>query len=319
MKTSFGRILQGFALGIVYTIALCGMCACTVSNDTVSASSLDDGLSSGGSSGGNKTDPEHSDPVEKDSAETDSAGGELNFEELFNDYVKYLNFKKIPSMEIKIGSIRYSVDSFYIATTEVTQGLYEAVMDTLPKQDKQKESLPVVNVSWYDAVLFCNALSKKIGLDTAYVYESIGDKNYLKNLTIDYSVASLRLPTETEWEIAALGGVVTRFYWGDDEASDYAYYGQSKGPVEVGSFKPNDYGLYDMAGNVAEWVNDWFGSYATADKVNPTGPETGNSKCVRGGGWLDKVVDIAPKERSKKDPLYHGVALGFRIIYSNGF
>ena len=74
-----------------------------------------------------------------------------------------------------------------------------------------------------------------------------------------------------------------------------------------------------MAGNVAEWVNDWYASYSTDDEINPVGPETGKTKCVRGGGWADKVSKIAPKERDKKDPLYSGVTLGFRIVYTKGF
>lgn len=296
------------------------MSACTTTNEAETIDPSDQKVKpASGHSGSDKQDAEDSEPVEKDSSDADSGNVELNFDESLKDYAEYLKFVRIPLTTIKYGSIKYTANTFYMVSTEVTQGLYEAVVGTLPSQDKEQGNLPVVNVSWYDAALFCNALSKMAGLDTAYVYESVGDKNYLKDLSIDYSVPSIRLPTETEWEIAAHAGTTTRFYWGDEVASDYAYYGQDKGPAEVGTRLPNAYELYDMAGNVAEWVNDWYASYSTVDQENPTGPETGASKSVRGGGWSDKVSDIAPKERNKKDPLYHGVTLGFRIVYSAGF
>lgn len=327
MKMSRAKIIQVSVFSVLLTAALCGMSACTATNDAESVDPTEENVKpSGGSSGGNKSDKSDdsvdSDSTSLDTVATDSSSEEGTFSfdtDVFKDYAEYLKIEKIPATTIKYGTTKNTVSTFYMASTEVTQGLYEFVMGSIPKQDKNNAKLPVVNVSWYNAVLFCNALSKKAGLDTAYVYRSIGDENYLEKLTIDYSVASIRLPTEMEWEIAARGGVTTRFYWGDDVASNYAYYGQSKGPAEVGGYRPNAYELYDMAGNVAEWVNDWYAAYLTADQVNPIGPETGASKCVRGGGWSDKVANIAPKERDKKDPLYHGVTLGFRFVYSRGF
>lgn len=320
MKMSRAKCFRISAFSALFAFVLCGMGACSATGDAESVDPTEENIkpNGGGSSGDDDSDSGDSEIIEKDSLDADSAV-DLNFDASLKDYAEYLMFERIPATAIKYGTIKYTVNAFYMNLTEVTQGLYKAVMDTIPKQDKQSDALPVVDVSWYDAVLFCNALSKMAGLDTAYVYKSVGDKNYLKDLSIDYSVPSIRLPTETEWEIAAHGGVTTRFYWGDDAASEYAYYGQSKGPAKVASYKSNAYELYDMAGNVAEWVNDWYGSYSTVNQENPIGPETGSSKCVRGGGWADKVADIAPRERDKKDPLYHSVTLGFRIAYSTGF
>lgn len=316
------------AAGIAFAVTLFGLSACSAGGDAVDIEPVqenfgpagngdsDDSDDGGKDDGGKGSDSADVNPA--DSTETDSL--EIDKVRLFRDSTDGLEFVYIPSVVFKRSSIKYSISSYYIATKEVTQDLYKDVVGQLPDQDKLDDDLPVVNVSWYDAVLFCNALSKKVGLDTVYVYKSVGDKNFLEDLEIDYSVEGIRLPTEMEWELAAHGGEYgSTYYWGNEPASDYAYYGQPKGPIKVASKKPNAYGLYDMAGNVAEWVNDWYASYSTADEKNPVGPATGKNKCVRGGGWTNKVADIAPKERDKKDPLYSGETLGFRIVYSKGF
>ena len=223
----------------------------------------------------------------------------------------------VPGVTITRGTAEYSIFTFEVTTTEVTQKAYKFVMGELPQQGKEGDAYPVENVNWYQAVLFCNAYSKLLGRDTAYVYTSVGDEFYLKDLAIDYEVkGAIRLPTENEWEIAARGGTTTKYYWDTDEAKNYAYYAQSKGPAEVAGYTPNDFGLYDMAGNVAEWVNDWYGSYENKDVENPTGPELGTMRVVRGGGWSSVAKEIAPAERDKKDPLYSGHTLGFRIARS---
>ena len=325
------RSSKVIAVGFALAASLLGMAACSTNGEAVDIEPVQEGFGPAGNGGsgdeGNEDEGEK-DEGEKgsDSTETeavDSIGinpSDVGKATLFKDSTDGLKFVHIPSVVLNRSSIKYSVSAYYIATTEVTQGLYKEVVESLPDQDKLDDNLPVVNVSWYDAVLFCNALSKKVGLDTAYRYKSVGDKNFLEGLEIDYSVEAIRLPTEMEWEIAAHGGVMeTTYYWGYEPASDYAYYGQTKGPVKVASKKPNAYGLYDMAGNVAEWVNDWYANYSTTDSKNPIGPTTGKNKCIRGGGWADKVAKLAPKERDKKDPLYSGVTLGFRIAYSKGF
>ena len=316
------------AAGIAFAVTLFGLSACSAGGDAVDIEPVQENFGPAGNGGSDDSDDGGKDDGGKgsdsadvnpaDSTETDSL--EIDKVRLFRDSTDGLEFVYIPPYTFKRGSINYGISPYYIATKEVTQDLYKDVVGQLPDQDKLDDNLPVVNVSWYDAVLFCNALSKKVGLDTVYVYKSVGDKNFLEDLEIDYSVEGIRLPTEMEWELAAHGGEYgSTYYWGNELASDYAYYGQTKGPVKVASKKPNAYGLYDMAGNVAEWVNDWYASYSTADEKNPVGPATGKNKCVRGGGWTDKVADIAPKERDKKDPLYSGVTLGFRIVYSKGF
>lgn len=221
--------------------------------------------------------------------------------------------------EMVWGSITFKVNGFSISKTEVTQTVYKAVMGDLPQQSNSGDDYPVENVSWYDAVLFCNAVSKLLNLDTAYVYTSVGAENYLKDLTIDYSAKSIRLPTEIEWEIAARAGTSTTYYWDADEAKKYAYYAQSKGPVKVAQYIPNALELFDVAGNVAEWVNDWYGAYPTKSVENYTGVESGSLRVVRGGGWSDKAPALSTGERDKKDPLTKTHMLGFRVVLSEGF
>jgi len=241
------------------------------------------------------------------SASSSSVAEDENWDSLFT-------WVEIPATVVTRGTAKYSVSAFEVASTEVTQKAYQLVMGELPQQAKTGEAYPVEYVNWYQAALFCNAYSKLLGVDTAYVYSSVGSEFYLKDLVIDYEAAgAIRMLTENEWEIAARGGTTTTYYWDTDEAKKYAYYAQEKGPVEVGGYIPNAFDLYDMAGNVAEWVNDWYGSYENKDMENPTGAESGTMRVVRGGGWNDKAPALSAGERDKKEPLYKTHTLGFRV------
>ena len=86
-----------------------------------------------------------------------------------------------------------------------------------------------------------------------------------------------------------------------------------------GSVDAEDYGLYDMAGNVAEWVNDWYDAYPKKKSDNYTGPTKGTYRVIRGGGWSDKVSVLDPKEREKLNPVQSKETSGFRVVYSTGF
>jgi formylglycine-generating enzyme required for sulfatase activity len=287
-------------------MAVFALVACTANGDPVESSPTyhRDGPSN------TDNNPDSKTPSSSSTEPSDSTEYSLD------DFVEMSN---VPAITFSRGTVDYKVSAFSIGKTEVTQGLYREIVGSISKDDALGDDYPVFNVSWYDAARFCNALSKKVGLDTAYVYESINSGGELENLSVNYAVKSVRLPTEMEWEIAARAGTSTTYYWDTDVASKYAYYAQDKGPVAVAGFTPNELDLYDMAGNVAEWVNDWYGAYPTVSQDNYTGPAEGTYKGIRGGGWSDKAPALASAERDKKDPKYHSQTIGFRIVYSKGF
>lgn len=281
------------------------MAGCTATGDsTVIEPSRDNHQSQPTKSSDSKDDPDEMSSAAEDSSE---------------EILKNIIWASVPSGSLVRGSVKYSVNTFKIMTTEVTQKIYMAVMGDIPDQARTGDDLPVANVSWYDAVLFCNAFSKYVGYDTIYSYESIGEKNYLKGLKVNLAADGFRLPTEMEWEIAARGDTSTTYYWGAAKASDYANYAQNnKGVIPVASLLPNQYGLYDMAGNVEEWINDWYDAFPSKSVKNYAGPETGTYRCVRGGSWSDVVKNIAPDVRNKQEPMTATAMLGFRMVYSAG-
>lgn len=220
------------------------------------------------------------------------------------------------------------LSDFYISRYEVTQKEYKSLTGENPSSF-QGDNRPVENVSWLDAVKFCNLKSEHENLTP--VYEINGGK-----VTWNLSANGYRLPTEAEWEFACRAGTLTPFNLehsiGAEEANFYGhypyeieenYFSQSKlstkpgiyrgETVNIASFEPNKLGLYDMHGNVAEWCWDVYGAYSSQAQNNPTGPESGTRRVNRGGGWNDFAKNMrsayraaAPQERK----LYN---VGFRL------
>ena len=184
-----------------------------------------------------------------------------------------------------------TVSSFAIAQTEVTQELWQAVMG-YNYSGHAGDKNPVEYVSWEMCNLFISKLNQLTG------------KNF-------------RLPTEAEWEYAARGGKKSHNYlyagsnsiadvaWFDDNSDDYSQ--------NVATKAPNELGLYDMSGNVWEWCSDWYADYSSELQVNPTGPETGSEKVMRGGSWCSSAKKCRNAKRFKAPSGFGDDDIGFRL------
>jgi formylglycine-generating enzyme len=152
---------------------------------------------------------------------------------------------------------------------------------------------PVVGVSWFDAVAYCEWISK------------LSDKTY-------------RLPTEAEWEKACRGGLDDAEYaWGDRPPEGIEYFrSEWNGPKSVGQWNPNGFGLYDIGYNVHEWCGDWYSEdyYAHSPEKNPTGPENGTRRVSRGGSWRHQIKASRCAHRSSLPPNFAYTDYGFRLV-----
>ncbi|WP_461256017.1 SUMF1/EgtB/PvdO family nonheme iron enzyme [Treponema sp. R80B11-R83G3] len=212
-----------------------------------------------------------------------------------------------------------TVSSFYMGKYEVTQKEYQEVMGTNPSNFKG-DNLPVEQVSWYDAVEYCNKRSQKEGLTPAYTRN--GD-----NVTWNKNANGYRLPTEAEWEYACRAGTTTPFSTGNNVTTSQANYdgnnpynNNAKGEyrqktMAVGSFSPNALGLYDMHGNVWEWCWDWYGNYSSGSQTDPIGTSSGSYRVGRGGSWYNSAEDVRSGYRfNYYAPYDRGSGIGFRLV-----
>jgi formylglycine-generating enzyme len=173
-----------------------------------------------------------------------------------------------------------TVSSFYMDLTEVTQEDYQALTGKNPSDYPDNPRWPVNEVSWYDAVLYCNARSKRDHLDTVYCYTkdsatTPGGFLLLSGIVANFMKNGYRLPTEAEWEYACRAGTTTNYYWGNSMDGRYCWYAANSVtmPNPVATKLPNAWGLYDMSGNVAEWCNDWYADrYSSVSSIDPKGP-----------------------------------------------
>ena len=178
------------------------------------------------------------------------------------------------------------------------------------------DKLPVDNVSWFDIAIYCNGLSEIEGLNPAYKIRGVGASRVV---TCDFQANGYRLPTEAEWEYAAKAGKFFS-YSGSEDPADVAWYrDNSAGKLRQPGLKDaNAYGLYDLSGNVSEWVWDWYDANyirALPTFVNPSGPATGTQKTIRGGNVMNSEGrNLNILWREKGDPNRGYPFVGFRLV-----
>jgi formylglycine-generating enzyme required for sulfatase activity len=226
------------------------------------------------------------------------------------------------SDEKPIHSVKLTYD-FWLGKYEITFDEYDRYCEetgTSKASDKWgRGKQPVIYVTWWGAIEYCNWLSKKEGLTAAY--DSNGnmlDKS--GNRTSDITkVEGYRLPSEAEWEYAAKGGNKSNGYTysGSNDIGEVGWYTNNSGSKthEVGEKKANELGLYDMSGNVWEWCQDWYdhGYYGKSKSNDPVNLDDASYRVFRGDGWSSDASNCRVSNRNGGGPSVSGNVIGFRV------
>jgi len=227
------------------------------------------------------------------------------------EYIEFLNDYGVNSDGSYNGTELIVIGSYYCAIKHNGSSFYfEGCIQA------SSDDCPVMNVTWYGAVVYCNWKSQHVGLSECY---------NLSDWSCDFSANGFRLPTEAEWEYAARGGI----NWTDDyrysgcdidELSNYAWYGSNSNDQThpVGTKLANQLEIHDMTGNVWEWCNDWYSSsyYSSSPSNNPTGPISGNVRVLRGSCWSNLFFynRLRVAGRYIPDPYDNFRYYGFRTV-----
>ena len=207
---------------------------------------------------------------------------------------------------------KVSLSEYYLGETEVTQELWETVMGVNPSHFTDSLKNPVGKVTWYDCVEFCNELTETVMGEEHCVYEIRGT-----SIKADFSKRGFRLPTEAEWEYAAMGGRGHKYGGCNTESQlkAYAWYDANSDSKthEVGTRKANKFGLYDMSGNVWEWCWDWYDSSLPSGAKDPVGASSGAYRVERGGGYYSWTTGCECAYRFYFGPGDSDVNLGLRL------
>jgi len=224
-----------------------------------------------------------------------------------------------------------TLSSFSISKYQVTQAQWVDVMGASEDRTTticgKGNNYPVYYVSWYDAIVFCNKLSIKEGLNPVY---SISEKTNPSEwgtiptssdttwnaAVMDKSKNGYRLPTEAEWEYACRAGTTTAYNTGNTISDNTGWYERNSGSKahEVGKKPANAWGLYDMHGNVWEWCWDWYGSYSSGSQIDPLGASSGTYRVGHGGGWYESAENLRSAYRLDINPYARRYSLGFRLV-----
>jgi len=238
------------------------------------------------------------------------------------------NFVWVEGGTFHNGSSDVTISSFYIDKYELTQAEYQAVMGNNPSSFTSVSNGPVENVTWFNAIEYCNRRSMQEGLTPCYSYGSYGTnpdawpsgwntnhENHT-NVVCNWSSNGYRLPTEMEWMFAAMGGNQSQGYTysGSNDIDAVAWYYYNSGSTNtVGTKAANELGLYDMSGNVYEWVWDIYGDYPSGTQTDPHGAGSGTYRVERGGCWRWEAYRCTVSHRHLNRAIITNSSFGFRL------
>ncbi len=244
--------------------------------------------------------------------------------------IRLSEFVHVSSGTFHNGSSDVSVSSFYIGRYELTQAEYQAVMGNNPAHFGDNPNHPVEQVSWFDAIEYCNRRSLQEDFRPCYSYGNYGTNpdnwpsgwnssdNYHTNVSCDWSADGYRLPTEMEWMFAAKGGNESRgyIYSGSNNYDDVVWCYENSGATthKVGTKLPNELEIFDMNGNVWEFCWDIYAeNYPSSPQINPHGPDSGNYRATRGACWTYGAQYCTIAYRFYDYPTARRNYIGFRI------